>query len=427
MCDEVSLILRSSDFYADEHDKLYSHIIALHDEGRTVDVLLLVDRLKKAEEFASVGGAAYLAEIAQAVPTAANAVHYAEIVRDKAVLRALIHASNEIQRDAYDPTGEPRELLSRAEQRIFAIHDQRSSGEVMNMHDVIQEAFDRLDARAQHGSANGVMTGLTDLDSLTCGLQKSELVILAARPSMGKTALAANIAEYVVLEEKAPALFVSLEMSRIELANRMLCSLARVDSQKLRDGFASDKDMRKLIEKSAELSQAPFYIDDTPSRTITEIAAAARRLKRRQGLGLVVIDYLQLIEPDNQRDPRQEQVAKIARRLKTLARELEVPVLCLAQLNRQAEVTKDNRPRLSHLRESGAIEQDADVVMFVHREEYYHTREEAESMDLVGRAEIIVAKQRNGPTGEVHLSWLKQFTRFENAASAKEETYVENW
>jgi replicative DNA helicase len=232
---------------------------------------------------------------------------------------------------------------------------------------------------------------------------------------MGKTALALNIAEYVSMQLGITTLLVSLEMSSLELGDRLLCSAARVNGHRLRNGTISNDDRKKLVEKAAEISQSPLFVDDTPSRTMTEIAAAARRLKRRNKLGLVVIDYLQLIEPDNPKDPRQEQVAKIARRLKGLARELNVPVLCLAQLNRQAEMARDNKPRLSHLRESGAIEQDADVVMFVHREEYYETNEEDRAR-VAGQAEIILAKQRNGPIGEVKLHWHHEFTRFDNAA-----------
>jgi len=255
--------------------------------------------------------------------------------------------------------------------------------------------------------------GFADLDSKTAGLHNSELVILAARPSMGKTALAMNVAENVALGQNSPTLFVSLEMSSLELADRLLCSVARVNGHRLRNGTISQDDRLRLVEKSATLSQAPLFVDDAPSRTVTEIAAAARRIKRRQGgLGLIVIDYLQLIEPDNPRDPRQEQVAKIARRLKGLAREMAVPVMCLAQLNRQTEMGKENIPRLSHLRESGAIEQDADVVLFVHREEYYHRGEDQKP--YAGQAQIICAKQRNGPVGEIDLEWLRDFTRFQD-------------
>jgi replicative DNA helicase len=280
----------------------------------------------------------------------------------------------------------------------------------------LHESLVRIDARMKHEHATGgIETGFTDFDTLTGGMHDSELIILAARPSMGKTALAMNIAEHVSLASKNTTLFVSLEMSSLELGDRLLCSAARVNGHRLRNGTISNDDRRKLIEKAAEISLAPLFVDDTPSRTMTEIAAAARRLKRRNQLGLVVIDYLQLIEPDNPKDPRQEQVAKIARRLKGMARELKVPVLCLAQLNRQAEISRDSKPRLSHLRESGAIEQDADVVMFVHREEYYCTNEEDRAR-VAGQAEIIIAKQRNGPIGEVKLHWQHEFTRFDNAA-----------
>ncbi|MEX2559449.1 MAG: DnaB-like helicase C-terminal domain-containing protein, partial [Pirellulales bacterium] len=255
----------------------------------------------------------------------------------------------------------------------------------------------------------------TDLDGLTGGFHDGELVILAARPSMGKTALATNIADHVAISGLRTTLFVSLEMSRLELAERMLCGHGRINGHKLRNGFISATDRKKLIESSVAMSKAPLFIDDTPSRTMTEIAATARRLRRREKLALVIIDYLQLIEPDNPKDPRQEQVAKIARRLKGLARELKLPVLCLAQLNRQAEVTKDNRPRLNHLRESGAIEQDADVVLFVHRDEYYQSNDDDRSR-VAGQADLIIAKQRNGPTGDIKLAWLQDYTRFENLA-----------
>tara|TARA_B100000959_G_scaffold96135_1_gene101932 strand:- start:718 stop:1626 length:909 start_codon:yes stop_codon:yes gene_type:complete len=284
------------------------------------------------------------------------------------------------------------------------------------------EAFEQIDARVE-GSASGLGTGFNDLDSLTGGLHPAELVIIAARPSMGKTALATNIAEFVAVEEGQPTLFVSLEMSRLELVQRMMCARGEISGEKFRSGYLGEDDHKKLIEVSATLGKSPLFIDDSPSRTVTEIGAAARRLKRRQGsLGLILVDYLQLIQPDNTSDPRQEQVAKMARRLKVLSRELDVPIICLAQLNRQAEMTKDNRPKLSHLRESGAIEQDADVVMMVHREEYYLTAQEREQMksgnhpnNCLGEGNLIIAKQRNGPTGEVKLHWFQQYTRFKNA------------
>lgn len=416
VCDDVALVVRPEDFYDEANRKLYSELREMHDANKRIDLTLLVERLRHTGNFDVVGGSAYLAEVMNSVATAAHAVEYAEVVRDKSTLRSLIYASTEILRDAYDTGNEPRELLSGAEQRIFQILERRGGGAVSNIRDVLGNAMARIDARMKHEhTIGGIETGFTDFDSLTGGLHDGELVILAARPSMGKTALALNIAEYVTMQCQVPTLFVSLEMSSIELADRMLCSIAEVNGHRLRNGTISNDDRRRLVEKAAVLSESPLYVDDSPSRTVTEVAAAARRLKRRDGLGLVVIDYLQLLEPDNSKDPRQEQVAKIARRLKGLARELKVPVLCLAQLNRQAEVSKDNKPRLSHLRESGAIEQDADVVMFVHREEYYQTNDE-DRQRCAGQAEIIIAKQRNGPIGDIKLMWRKDFTRFVNSA-----------
>ncbi len=414
--DDVALVLRPDDFYDEAHQTVYEHILAMHDEGRRIDHMLLIERLKQSGKFEAIGGAAFIAEVAQAVPTAAHAQHYAEIVREKAVLRALIHAGTDILRDAYDPTTDARLMLSRAEEKVFAILESKGSGELASISDVLHESLLRIDARMKNDhTVGGLGTGFVDFDELTGGLHESELVILASRPSMGKTAMAMNIAEHVAMKEQVTTLIVSLEMSAIELGDRLLCSVAEVNGNRLRNGTITTEERRRLVEKAAEVSQAPLFVDDSPSRTMTEIAAAARRLKRKENLGLVVIDYLQLIEPDNPKDPRQEQVAKIARRLKGLARELMVPVLCLAQLNRQAEVSRDNRPRLSHLRESGAIEQDADVVMFIHRDEYYQTNEEDKER-VKGQADLIVAKQRNGPIGDIKLTWLHDFTRFANAA-----------
>ncbi|REJ69070.1 MAG: replicative DNA helicase [Planctomycetota bacterium] len=422
VCDDIALIVRAEDLYDDAHQKIFRQMLALHEASQRIDVTLLIERLKSAGEFESVGGAATLAELAQSVPTAANAEYYARIVHDKANLRNLIRTTTEIIRDAYEQAESSREMLNRAEERIFAIRDERDTGTLNPMKDVLLEAFEEIDARMKHGGASGLSTGFGDLDRLTGGLHGSELIIIAGRPSMGKTALAANIAEYVAVEADQTTLFVSLEMSRLELVQRIMCSSGEISGEKFRSGYLSADDHQKLIEVSAKLGKSPMFIDDSPSRTVTEIAATARRLKRREGLSLIVLDYLQLIQPDDPSDPRQEQVAKMARRLKVLAREMEVPVICLAQLNRQAEMTKDNRPKLSHLRESGAIEQDADVVMMVHREEYYLSAQERQALkdqgnpnNILGEADVIVAKQRNGPTGEVKLHWFQQFTRFKNA------------
>jgi replicative DNA helicase len=422
--DDVASILRNDDFYDDANRKLFATMREMYDDGEKIDVKLLVARLKRKEQFDSIGGAAYLGRLSQAVPNAAHAIYYGKIVAEKATYRSLIESSTEILSDAYEQTQDARELVAQAEQKIFAIMNGRTSNSVSSINDVLHSAMDRIEARlAGEHVEGGAETGFRDFDDMTGGLHNSELIILAARPSMGKTALAMNMAQHVAINVQIPVLFVSLEMSAIELADRMLCSLAKVNGHRLRNGTISTDDRARLGEKASEISQSPLYVDDSPSRTVSEIAAAARRIKRRHGeqLGLIVIDYLQLIEPDNQRDPRQEQVAKIARRLKGMARELEVPVLCLSQLNRQAEDSKDHRPKLSHLRESGAIEQDADVVMFVHREEYYHRGEDR--AQYAGQAEIIIAKQRNGPVGEVELIWEKDFTRFYDKAAERHSEF----
>ena len=414
VCDDVALVVRPEDFCDESYQILYRHLLAMHDAGKRIDMTLVLERLRTAGDLERIGGVNSLTEVLESVPHAAHATHYAEIVRDKAMLRSLIDAGSDILREAYDAFDEPRQLVSRAEERIFSILERRTNTEAKGISDVLQEALSRMDARMKNEHAlGGVETGFTELDSLCGGLHNSELSILAARPSMGKTAIAMNIAEHVSMNLKMPVLFVSLEMACLELADRLLCSSARVNGHRLRNGTISQEDRRRLVQKSSEISSAPLFIDDAPGRTLTEIAAVARRLKRKQGLSLIVIDYLQLIEPDNPRDPRQEQVARIARRLKMMSRELDIPVLCLAQLNRQAEASRDNRPRLNHLRESGAIEQDADVVFFVHREEYYQTNDEDRERTK-GQAEIIIAKQRNGPVGDIKLLWQSDFTRFVN-------------
>jgi replicative DNA helicase len=324
---------------------------------------------------------------------------------------------------AFLPNEEPHKLLNQAEEKVFAIRESRHPSNLKSLDQALEEAITRLEAKAKGEFLVGAVdSGFKELDNLLGGLHGSELIIIAARPSMGKTAFALNIAEHVSIEIKRPVLFISLEMAAIELTERMLCSLARVNGHRLRNGTLRTEDRKRLITKAGQINSAKLFIDDSHSQSISEIAATARRIKRKVGdLGLIVIDYLQLIEPDNSQDPRQEQVAKIARRLKGLAKELKVPVVCLAQLNRQAEDSRDHRPKLSHLRESGAIEQDADVVMFVHRKDYYKAGDETDQ-ENEGKAQIIVAKQRNGPIGDVDLAWQKEFTRFANLA---EDRYSE--
>ena len=429
VANDLAMELRADDFYDDAHRKLYSAMMNLFDTGRKIDSTLLISDLKTAGDYELVGGAGYLAKLAHSVPNAAHAKYYAQIVRSKAVMRRLIDASTSILSDAYDESADAKELVSQAEQKIFSIQDDRSANTAASVSEVLKAAMTRIDQRMQGEQLqSGVLTHFTDFDQMTGGLHNGELIILAARPSMGKTAFAMNIAEQVAMKENAPTLFVSLEMNAIELVDRMLCSIAKVDGQRLKVGTISKDDQKRLLANAAKISQSPLYIDDAPSRTVSEVAAVARRISQQEmrkpngrKIGLIVIDYLQLLDPDNPKDPRQEQVAKMARRLKMLAREQDVPILCLSQLNRQSEEGKDHRPKLSHLRESGAIEQDADVVMFVHREGYYHRGADAEQ--YAGQAEIIIAKQRNGPVGDVELVWESSFTRFMNKIGNRHEEF----
>jgi replicative DNA helicase len=409
---DVVLIVRADSFYADAHQKIFAAVVTLFDKNFPVDLVTLAEELKQRGQIDDVGGYAYLAELWDAAPTAANAVYYAQIVRDRFLVRGLIHAGTEILRDAYEQSQSGDELVADAERKILEVAQKGTTSTLYRLEEVIIQTYDRIDARATGDrAATGLMTHFTDLDEITAGLQNSELIIVAARPSVGKTAMALNLVRNICVEEKAPVFFVSLEQSRYELAERLLCSQARVDSHRLRKGTLGAEDMERLIEAGGVLRNAKLFIDDAPGQNMLRIAANSRRLKLRQGLKLVVIDYLQLIEPENRRDPRQEQVAQISRRLKGLAKELEIPVVALAQVNRASEDRQDHRPRLADLRESGSIEQDADTVMLLHRPDRYEPGQHE------GVIEVIVAKQRNGPTGEVTLAYLKQFMRYEDYAA----------
>ena len=406
-------LVRASHFYIFAHQKIFEAITLLNDDdGKPADLVTVAEYLGQAKLMDEIGGLAYLADLWDAAPSAAHYRQYAEIIRQKAIVRNLIHACNDLQAEAFEQTLKPSELLDSAERRILEIAEMGITGDTVTLQDAIREAWDRLDARKKRGDHefSGIPTGYLDLDNLTAGFQNSELIVLAARPSVGKTAFALNIARHVAVEEGHPVLFVSLEQARVELAERLLCCQARVDSHRLRRGHLSTEDIEKIHEAADVLSQASLFIDDTPGQNMLRIAANARRLKKQKDLRLVVIDYLQLIDPDDRRESRQEQVAGISRRLKFLARELKVPVLALAQVNRSSEDRQDHRPRLSDLRESGAIEQDADTVMMLHRPDYHEPGQNE------GLVEVIIAKQRNGPTGEVSLMYVKQFMRFENFA-----------
>ena len=410
---EAVNLVRAENFYVYGHQKIYEAITKLNDDdGKPADIVTVAEYLMQAKLIDEVGGMAYLVELNDAAPSAAHYRQYADIVRQKAIVRNLIHACTEMQSEAYDQTQPPNELLDSAERRILEIAEMGITGDTISLHDALQEAYHRLDARKKRGEHefSGIPTGYIDLDNLTAGFQNSELIVLAARPSVGKTAFALNIARHVAVEENLPVLFVSLEQARVELAERLLCCQARVDSHKLRRGHLSQEDSDRIFEAGDVLSRAKLFIDDTPGQNMLRINANARRLKKRHDIRLVVIDYLQLIDPDDRRDSRQEQVAGISRRLKFLARELKIPVMALAQVNRSSEDRTDHRPRLSDLRESGAIEQDADTVMMLHRPDYHEPGQNE------GMVEVIIAKQRNGPTGDVSLMYVKQFMRFENFA-----------
>jgi replicative DNA helicase len=402
--------LRAEDFYHFAHQKIFEGLTELCNQGKPADPVTLADFLNEKQLIADIGGHAYLVDLWDSAPTLGNAEHYADIIRQKSIVRNLIHSCTEIQKDALDQSLPAEELLGSAERRILEIAELGVRDHTRTLQQAIEEAYDRLDARKRHGASSGIATGYIDLDNLTAGLQNDELVVLAARPSVGKTSFALNVIRHVIVEEARSVLFVSLEQSRIEIAERLLCCHARVDSHKVRKGNLSADDMDKLISAGEVLSQSKLFIDDTPGQNMLRIAANARRLKHRHDVGLVVIDYLQLIDPDSRRDSRQEQVAAISRRLKFLARELHIPVVALAQVNRSSEDRQDHRPRLSDLRESGAIEQDADTVMMLHRPELHEPGQHE------GIIEVIVAKQRNGPTGEATLTFIKQYMRFENHA-----------
>lgn len=418
MLDEIQQILREDDFYLDAHQTLYHEFLAIHNSGKMLDSHTLIEFLERDEAMERVGGMPYLAEVVHSVAIAAHAPAYAEVIRDKARLRKLIQASTAIIQKAYEPDSDVNALVSEAEELIFSVHDERSNDSVMDMMGILTEVWQKVNLYKE-GGAVGIPTGFADLDKMTGGLHDNELIIIAARPSMGKSAFAANIADYVSMEVGKYVLFVSLEMSHAELGLRLLCGRAGVDSQRVRQGRLSVVETHRLQEATSKLMEARLNIDDSPSRTVSDIAALARRYKRKDQLDMIMVDYLQFIKDDGTTTNRQEQVAKISRRLKELARELHVPVVCLAQLNRQTEEgSGDHRPKMSNLRESGSIEQDADVVMFIHREEYYYQGkpEKIEEKGLAGQAEVIVAKQRNGPTGIVKLQWEASLTQFRNLA-----------
>jgi replicative DNA helicase len=412
-------------FYRETHRKIWRSMVGLFDRNEAVDLVTLVEELKRRKDFEAVGGATYLTSLDQFVATAANVEHYCKIVNEKATLRRLIDVGTEIVGECYDQRKEPAALLDRAEQAIFAISDDRLRTGFHPMRQLVLQGYSTIEEyRQRKVHVTGVPSGFYDLDEMTAGFQKSDFVVIAGRPSMGKTSFAMNIAENVAVhlkpaERQAIAVF-SLEMSKESLVQRLMCALARVDIHKIRRGYASNEEYKKLQNAAAQLHEAPIYIDDTAAMGILEMRAKSRRLVSEVPLGMIIIDYLQLIRGPESSENRQQEISAISRSLKALAKELRVPVIALSQLSRAVETRGGTkRPVLSDLRESGAIEQDADVVLFVYRPEVYET----DPAKRDGKAEIIIAKQRNGPTGSVDLAFLSECTRFESLRSVPEPKF----
>lgn len=402
-------VIKGEDFYREAHREIFEAILDLVNREEPIDLVAASEKLRSRGTLERVGGISYVAALVNAVPTAANAAYYAKIVAEKALLRNLISVANRIANQSYEAEGDVEEILDEAESQLFALSQHRQRSGFVPIREVLLEAIDRIELLTrQRNAVTGVPT-FPDLDRLLSGLQDSDLVLCAARPAMGKTTFCLNVAQNAAIKNKIGVAVFSLEMSKDQLAQRMLCAEAMVDQQKLRTGFMQEDDWSRLIRAAGPLSEASIFIDDTPAISIMEVRAKSRRLKAEKDIGLIVIDYLQLIHGSKKTDNRQQEISEISRSLKALARELRVPVLALSQLSRASEQTHDKRPSLSHLRESGALEQDSDIVLFIHRPEYYDPESEKK-----GIAELIIAKHRNGPVGSVELGFLKQFTKFVN-------------
>jgi len=415
--DRIADIITTDDFYRREHRQIFNAISALCEEGSPADVVTVSEWLERSGELESAGGLTYLGSLANNTPSAANIVAYAAIVRENSVMRELVRAAGEISSSAYSPEGRSAiELLDHAEKRIFDISEKgHRRGDFQPLNTLLSKAVDRIDTLFRSKSSiTGVPTGFTDLDDMTSGLQPSDLVIIAGRPSMGKTSLAMNIAENAAVGNKIPVAVFSMEMPGTQLALRMMASLGRINAHRVRTGKLDDDDWPRLTSAVSLLNEAPIFIDDTPSLTPMELRARSRRLKREHGLGLIIIDYLQLMQStERTEENRATEISNITRALKGLAKELDVPVIAMSQLNRSVESRNDKRPVMSDLRESGAIEQDADVIFFIYRDEVYN-----KDSPVKGTADIIIGKQRNGPIGDVRLTFLGEYTRFENYTSA---------
>ncbi|MGE7604305.1 replicative DNA helicase [Peribacillus sp. NPDC097675] len=407
----TSELLIPEDFYRSSHQKIFNVMIKLNDEGKAVDLITVTEELSATKNLEEVGGVSYLSELAGSVPTAANVEYYARIVEEKSLLRRLIRTATTIAQEGYSREDEVEELLGEAEKTIMEVAQRKNSGSFQNIKDVLVRTYDNIEILTNRkGDVTGIPTGFAELDRMTAGFQRNDLIIVGARPSVGKTAFALNIAQNVATKTDENVAIFSLEMGSEQLVMRMLCAEGNINAQNLRTGALTDEDWRKLTMAMGSLSNAGIYIDDTPGVRIGEIRSKCRRLKQEHGLGMILIDYLQLIQGDGRSgDNRQQEVSEISRSLKALARELQVPVIALSQLSRGVEQRQDKRPMMSDIRESGSIEQDADIVAFLYRDDYYD--KESENKNII---EIIIAKQRNGPVGTVSLAFVKEYNKFVN-------------
>jgi replicative DNA helicase len=419
----VMEVLEPDDFYRESHRKIYKALIDLSERNEPADSITLTNELRNNDHLDSVGGASYIVSLIDSVPTAANIEYYVKIVKEKSILRRLIQTSTEIITQSYEDRGDVEGFLDEAERAIFDISEKRVRPSFYPIKDVVKDSFKILERLYEKKElVTGVPSGFKELDRMTAGFQPSDLIIVAGRPSMGKTSFCLNVAQYAAIQKKIPIAIFSLEMSKEQLGIRMLCSEAHVEGTKLRSGFLAESDWPRLTIAAGNLSDASIYIDDTAALTILELRAKARRLKTEQGgLGMVIIDYLQLMKGRTRVESRQQEISEISRSLKALAKELNIPVIAVSQLSRKTEERTGNRPQLSDLRESGAIEQDADLILFIYRDEIYNR---AEDNPNKGKAEIIIGKQRNGPTGKVDLAFLDKFTTFKELYRGEvENTY----
>jgi len=413
--------LKSEDFYSVAHQRIYDAMVALNDDNEPIDLITLTARLQDLGQMEEVGGIIYLTKLANAVPTAANVEYYASIVEEKSILRRLIRTATQIVSNGYASEDDVGVLLNDAEARIMEIASRRTSTGFISIRDVLMEVFERVEFLFNNrGGVTGIPSGFVDLDKMTSGFQPNDLIIVAARPSVGKTAFALNIAQNVAVRASETVAIFSLEMSAAQLVQRIICAESNVDAQRMRTGHLEGDDWEKLSMAIGSLSEAQIFIDDTPGITVSDIRAKCRRLKKEKGLGMILIDYLQLIQGRGKAgENRQQEVSEISRTLKQIARELEVPVIALSQLSRGVEQRQDKRPMMSDLRESGSIEQDADIVAFLYRDDYYD--KESEKKNII---EIIIAKQRNGPVGTVELVFLKNFNKFVSLDRSHGEAYA---